>query len=249
MVIVRARLIPLAMSGVLAVGLVATQTVRGSSAHDAAAMAAERGHADAASSPVGTFRVAQSPPAQAPAPAVPEPAAPPVASPPPAAPARQSDAEVVLVLTRTTLIALHQANVTGNDTVLRDLGAPGFRDKNSAADLGKIFAPIREAKIDLSQVVLLDPHISRATLTSNKMLNIAGAVETKPHPVNFELLFEAVHGVWRVFGISVTPVQAINPVAPPQMPAPTQRSTKPKRRSQPKSAKPKSAPLPLSRPN
>jgi hypothetical protein len=38
----------------------------------------------------------------------------------------QIDRNGVLILIRSTLLALHHANQTGNYTVLRDLGAPGF---------------------------------------------------------------------------------------------------------------------------
>jgi hypothetical protein len=41
----------------------------------------------------------------------------------------------VLTLVRSALIALQQANETGNYTVLRDLGAPGFEEANTAARL------------------------------------------------------------------------------------------------------------------
>jgi hypothetical protein len=148
--------------------------------------------------------------------------APPQPSPMPQSPtptvAQQSDAEVVITLVRTTLVALHQANATGNYTVLRDLSAPGFRDKNSAADLAVIFAPIRDSKIDLSVVVLLDPHLTRTTLNDQKMLVIVGSLETKPVPVNFQLIFQPVQNVWRIFGIAVAPVQqaGASNAAPPR---------------------------------
>jgi hypothetical protein len=107
------------------------------------------------------------------------------------------------------MLALHQANITGNYTVLRDMSAPGFRNKNTATDLGRIFAPIRETKIDLSQTVLLDPHVTTATLNDQKMLYLVGAFDTKPTPVTFELLFEPIDGNWQMFGIAVKPVTQI----------------------------------------
>jgi hypothetical protein len=118
----------------------------------------------------------------------------------------QSNAEVVVTLVRTTLVALHQANVTGNYTVLRDLAAPDFSEKNTASDLARIFASIRELRVDLGRAVLLDPQISRAMLTDDKMLDIAGALATEP-PVKFELQFRPVSGVWRLEKISITPLQ------------------------------------------
>jgi hypothetical protein len=136
----------------------------------------------------------------------------------------QANAELVVTLVRTALVAVDQANVTGNYTVLRDLGAPGFRDKNSAADLAQIFAPIRDQKINLAPVVLLDPKITRANLDNQNMLHIAGTLATKP-AVNFELLFQPIGGVWRIYGVAITPVQpaADAPRAQPNpaAPAPT----------------------------
>jgi hypothetical protein len=68
----------------------------------------------------------------------------------------QIDRNGVLILIRTTLLALDQANKTGNYTVLRDLGAPDFQ-ANSAAQLAEIFAQQRRDNIDLSGVAVLDP--------------------------------------------------------------------------------------------
>jgi hypothetical protein len=129
----------------------------------------------------------------------------------------QSNAEVVVTLVRTTLVALHHANVTGNYTVLRDLAAPDFSEKNTASDLARIFAPIRDLHVDLGRVVLLDPQISQAMLTKEKMLDIAGALATEP-PVKFELQFRPVAGVWRVEKISIAPLQ-VQPVPQAQAPA------------------------------
>lgn len=114
---------------------------------------------------------------------------------------------VVLTLVRTTLVAVDQANATGNYSVLRDLGTLSFREKNSDADLARIFAPVREARIDLGPVVVLDPHLTRAALTQQRMLDVAGSLDTKPAPVTFELLFQPVAGAWRVDGVAVRPMR------------------------------------------
>jgi hypothetical protein len=53
----------------------------------------------------------------------PKPAPAPATAPHPA----QIDRNGVLILVRSTILALDQANKTGNYTVLRDLGAPGSR--------------------------------------------------------------------------------------------------------------------------
>jgi hypothetical protein len=63
----------------------------------------------------------------------------------------QIDRNGVLILIRSTVLALDQANKTGDYTVLRDLGAPGFQ-ANTAARLVEIFASQRRDNLDLSGV-------------------------------------------------------------------------------------------------
>jgi hypothetical protein len=118
----------------------------------------------------------------------------------------QADRELIAVLVRTTLVAVHQANVTGNYTILRDLAAPGFQSANTAADLALIFAAIRRQNIDLAPAVLLEPQFTRApVIDQQNMLRISGTLPTKPVGVNFDLLFQVVSGSWRLFGISIAP--------------------------------------------
>ena len=126
----------------------------------------------------------------------------------------QIDRNGVLILVRSTLLALNQANETGNYTVLRDLSAPGFRDPNTAARLGEIFASQRAQKLDLSGVAVIDPQLTLLPqIEPNGLLHMAGFFPSVPSQVNFELLFAPVEGRWRLFGVSVS-VGSSTPVAP-----------------------------------
>jgi hypothetical protein len=49
------------------------------------------------------------------------------------------DTNQLVILIRSTLLAVNHANLTGNYTVLRELGTPGFQQSNTAARLGDIF--------------------------------------------------------------------------------------------------------------
>lgn len=130
----------------------------------------------------------------------------------------QIDRNGVLILIRSALLALDQANKTGNYTVLRDLGAPGFQI-NTAARLAEIFASQRRDNIDLSGVAAIDPQLSLLPqIESNGMMHMGGFFPSVPTQVNFELTFAPVNGQWRLFGISVNLGQAA-PVAP-NAPAP-----------------------------
>ena len=115
----------------------------------------------------------------------------------------QIDRNGVLILIRSTLLALDQANKTGNYTVLRDIGAPGFQS-NTAARLGEIFAKLRNDNLDLSGVAVIDPQLNLLPqIEANGLMHMAGFFPSVPTQVNFDLSFAPVNGQWRLFGISV----------------------------------------------
>ena len=93
-------------------------------------------------------------------------------------PAANSNAEtrkLAHLLIKNALISVNQGNLTGNYTVLRDLASPGFRERNSASDLGSIFANLRQQKIDLSPIVLIDPVITQSKfIKEQNQLRLAG---------------------------------------------------------------------------
>ncbi|WP_436210850.1 hypothetical protein [Bradyrhizobium sp. LjRoot220] len=125
----------------------------------------------------------------------------------------QIDRNGVLILVRSSLLALDHANKTGNYTVLRDIGAPGFQS-NSAARLGEIFAKLRNDNLDLSGVAVIDPQLNLLPqIEANGLMRMAGFFPSVPTQVNFDLAFAPVNGQWRLFGISVSIGQS-GPAAP-----------------------------------
>jgi hypothetical protein len=132
------------------------------------------------------------------------------------------DAEKIVLLVRTTMITLNDAIQTGNFTVLRDKAAPGFRDANSAARLGQIFADLASRKVDLSVTSVLSPQLTEAPVLDQAkgMLNIKGYFPTTPQQINFEMLYQSVAGRWRLFGLSVQTSNAAPASSPPASPAP-----------------------------
>jgi hypothetical protein len=140
----------------------------------------------------------------------------------------QIDRNGVMILIRSSLLALDQANKTGNYTVLRDIGSPGFQ-ANTAARLGEIFAKLRNDNLDLSGVAVIDPQLSLLPqIEANGMMRMAGLFPSVSAQVNFELAFEPVNGQWRLFGISVG-VGSSAPAAPapPSPPASAQKPPAP----------------------
>jgi hypothetical protein len=141
----------------------------------------------------------------------------------------QIDRNGVLILIRSSLLALDQANKTGNYTVLRDLGAPGFQT-NTAARLAEIFAKQRNDNLDLSGVAAIDPQLTLLPqIEPNGLMRMAGLFPSVPSQVNFELAFAPVNGQWRLFGISVS-IGQMAPTPPegaPPPPAPPSVTTVP----------------------
>ncbi len=117
------------------------------------------------------------------------------------------DAEKIVLLLRSTLVTLNDAIQTGNYTVLRDRGAPGFRNANSAARLAQIFADIAAKKIDLAPVTIITPQLSEppGLDQQNSMLRLKGYFPSRPVQIDFEVLYQAVDGRWQLFGLSVQP--------------------------------------------
>jgi outer membrane biosynthesis protein TonB len=173
---------------------------------------------------------------------------PPQAAPHPA----QIDRNGVMILIRETLLALDQANKTGNYTVLRDLGAPAFQT-NTASRLSEIFAKERNDNIDLSGVAVIDPQLTLLPqIEANGLLHMTGFFPSVPSQVNFDLAYAAVNGQWRLFGISVAlgRTEPTAPSPPPAAAAPAPRpeiAAKPEPKPAAKPA-PKPAPKPAAKP-
>jgi hypothetical protein len=113
--------------------------------------------------------------------------------------------EVLLMLMRTTLVALNQANFTGNYTVLHGLASPALQARNSPAQLGIAFTELRNLNLDLSPVLVLSPELSETpTISPEGVLRLAGHFPTRPLEVRFLMQFAPVDGRWRIDGLSVS---------------------------------------------
>lgn len=116
------------------------------------------------------------------------------------------DAQHMVILIKTSVIAVNHANRTGDYSVLYALAAPGFRERNSEAELEKSFARLRESDLDLGPVILYKPKFtSRPGITPDGFLRLRGYFATRPVQVNFDLMFQAVGGEWRLNGIGLHP--------------------------------------------
>ncbi len=134
------------------------------------------------------------------------------AQPPPAAATNPQipDANALAMLIQSHLVALSQANLTGNFTVLHAMGSPSFQQANPPAKLAEIFNKnLRDRGIDLTPVILFSPTLVREpTIDDKGLLHLTGYYKTEPQQVHFDLSFQVVAGYWRLFSITVGTVPA-----------------------------------------
>ena len=121
---------------------------------------------------------------------------------------------VIWMLIESAVIALNQANVTGNYSVLHDMGAPAFQNANSPEKLAQIYGPLRARQLDLSPILIFQPKLfQKPEMNAEGMIRVTGFFPTKPERVNFDLIFQPVNSKWRLFGIAVEPTPAPLPTA------------------------------------
>lgn len=157
---------------------------------------------------------------------------------PPKAPKDVSGPEMSMLI-RGTIVALHQANVTGNYTVLRDLGASSLRQTNSPADLAVLFAEFRERRFNLAPAVLFDAVLDqKPKLTPNGLLQVIGHFPTKPQEVLFDMTFLYEAGAWRLALLRVGSRMAVASNDPQPKPAANKPAPKPAAKPAPAAAQP-----------
>lgn len=108
------------------------------------------------------------------------------------------------LLIRSTLMALNQANLSGNYTVLRDLGAPAFQRFYNAASLAEKFAPLRKAKIDFTPIFYFHPRLKKQpAIQDGRFLRLVGFMPTTPQRIDFDLAYQNIDGHWLLVAIAV----------------------------------------------
>jgi hypothetical protein len=130
----------------------------------------------------------------------------------PQVPQRDQQLEIASMLVKNAITAVNHGNLTGNYTVLRDLGAPSFRDRNSAAQLATIFHQLRDQKTDLSPILVMNPQFTEAPAVNQAgQLQLVGYFPTLPSQVQFRLAFQKVQNGWMIDTVSIntTAAQAV----------------------------------------
>ncbi|MBT3069330.1 hypothetical protein KKP04_00400 [Rhodomicrobium sp. Az07] len=132
-----------------------------------------------------------------------------------ARPSLPNDYKLVMLI-KSTIIAVNQANATGNYTLLRDLGSPDFQQGNNATTLSEAFAALRQRNLDLAPILFLTPSLAGPPyFQENGSLRLTGLIPSAPEQVHFDFAFLQIDGRWMLDGISLAMVQAKAPANAP----------------------------------
>ena len=131
----------------------------------------------------------------------------PMAMPPP---------DKLVMMVRSTLAGVNQANFTENYTVLHGMATPTLQARVTAAQFGKAFDSLRKQNLDLSPILVLPPEFTVApALTPQGVLRLTGIFPSRPLEINFAIDYLPVDGAWMIDALSVSalPAGAPAPVA------------------------------------
>ncbi len=121
------------------------------------------------------------------------------ASPPPV------DAQSAIMMVRYALVALDQANKSNNYAVLRDLGTTDFRETNSVARLGELFAAQRQAGLNLALAAVVEPTwTTPPSRDAAGLLRLNGTFAAPSGQTRFDIVMQAAGGGWQLAGIAVS---------------------------------------------
>ncbi len=124
--------------------------------------------------------------------------------------------EIQILMVRTALIALDQANKTNNYSVFQALGGPEIKTQ-SIQQLSKALSGMRAQNLDLAPTVIAPVVFSPAPkVTPQGVLQLAGVFQTQPLSIKFNLTMRPVGGYWRLAGLSVAPGPAVAVIAKPR---------------------------------
>lgn len=107
-----------------------------------------------------------------------------------------------------TLLAVDQANQSGNYSVLRDIASQGFQIRNNPAALAQIFTGLRNSRIDLSNALLVPPtYLEPPRLVAENVLQVRSLFQIRPSAIQIEVYYAWEQGRWKLHGVDVQPLQ------------------------------------------
>lgn len=144
----------------------------------------------------------------------------------------EENIQMALMLVRSAVIALDQANLTGNYAVFHAMTVPALRERFLPADYAEYYAPMRRAKVDLGPALISPATFDRTPyLDENGYLTLEGSLKTKPAGTSFRLVMGKWQDRWLIVSLDLNgysklmaaaqaPVQQAPSTAPAETAAP-----------------------------
>jgi len=119
------------------------------------------------------------------------------------------NAQFLLALIRSVMIAIDNGMTTGNFTVLRDLGTPRFSTMNTPTDLGVAFKGLIDNNVSFRATAVTTPTLTVAPfIDANNALVLEGKFPTRPLEIQFQMSFRVFQRQWRLSTLNVNTAQA-----------------------------------------
>ncbi len=116
----------------------------------------------------------------------------------------QVERSFAVALIRDVLTAVNHGNWTGNYTVLRDYASRDFAEANDPTRLAGLFAPVREAGLDMLPVLATEPEILNTQIAAgDTQIRLTGYFPVMPEHISFDLVFVNEKARWVLLDVSV----------------------------------------------
>lgn len=119
----------------------------------------------------------------------------------------------MLLMIRSTIEAVNQANQTANYSVLYLMGSDSFRRSNPPEVLAQVFSQLRMTRANLSPALALSPQLNRPARFENGALRLEGFIPSQPNRILFDLSFVPVQGTWQISSVQVQLARASTPAS------------------------------------
>ncbi len=112
-------------------------------------------------------------------------------------------------IVRSTMKSLHDALLTGNFTVFRDLAGPSMRARYSAAQLFEKFEYLVANRVNLGATISAEPALTHAAgVQSSDAVRLDGSVMSGATPIGFSMIVEPDNNRWAVADLGFDTPQA-----------------------------------------
>lgn len=129
--------------------------------------------------------------------------------------------DMLLVMVRSTLLAVGHGNLVNDYAVVWKLAAKSFQKKFDGATISKLLEPIRTVGLNHHALAVATPQFQEVRIDDAGSLRMTGVVALQQRRLEFRLLFEAEEDGWRLSGMAFAALPPAEVSPAPQQSVPT----------------------------